>query len=154
MDGRKLGLYSDGINIISLALYVAVSLLFYFMFRPVNKFVSLIALIFSLLGCIFTACSLFNIEGLAFISPLIFFGPFCILIGYLILTSTFLPKFLGGLLLLAGIGWLTYLSPLVNYLSLYIKILGIAAEGSLMLWLIIMGVNVQRWKELDSEKNI
>jgi hypothetical protein len=49
---------------------------------------------------------------------------------------------------LAGLGWLAFLSPtLAHYLSLYIEGLGIFAEASLMLWLIVMGVNVQRWKE-------
>jgi hypothetical protein len=57
------------------------------------------------------------------------------------------------LLVLAGTGWLAYLTPLEKYLSLYIKILGILAEGVLMLWLIIMGVNVQRWKELAGQKS-
>jgi hypothetical protein len=46
------------------------------------------------------------------------------------------------------LGWLAYLFPtVVNNLSLYIKVLGIVTEASLMLWLLVMGVNVQRWKE-------
>jgi hypothetical protein len=49
---------------------------------------------------------------------------------------------------LAGLGWLAFLSPpLANHLSIYIKVLGILAEGALMLWLLVLGVNVQRWKE-------
>jgi hypothetical protein len=52
------------------------------------------------------------------------------------------------LMMLAGLGWLAFLSPpLVSHLSLYIKVLGILAEGALMLWLLVLGVNVQRWKE-------
>lgn len=144
---RNLALYGYTVNVISLALYIAVTLMFYYMFKPVNKYVSLLAAFFSLVGCIFTAFSLFHITSLSIISPLAFFGPFCMLIGYLILRSTFLPKIIGVLMVLAGIGWLAILTPLANYLSLYIKILGILAEASLMLWLIIMGVNIQRWKE-------
>jgi hypothetical protein len=29
----------------------------------------------------------------------------------------------------------------------YLEVLGVLAEGSLMLWLVVIGVNVQRWKE-------
>ena len=70
------------------------------------------------------------------------------LIGYLIFRSTFLPRLLGVLMALAGLGWLAFLSPAAaHYLSIYIEVLGIFAEASLMLWLIVMGVNIQRWKE-------
>jgi hypothetical protein len=49
---------------------------------------------------------------------------------------------------LAGLGWLAFLSPpLAKYLSVSIEILGILAEGLLMLWLLVKGVNVPRWKE-------
>jgi hypothetical protein len=47
----------------------------------------------------------------------------------------------------AGLGWLIFLSPLANYLFTFLKVLGFLAEASLMLWLIMKGVNVQRWKE-------
>jgi hypothetical protein len=40
--------------------------------------------------------------------------------------------------------------PLANYLSPYILVLGFLAELALMLWLLVMGVNVQRWKEQAS----
>jgi hypothetical protein len=46
----------------------------------------------------------------------------------------------------AGMGWLTFLSPpLANYLAP-----GILGEGALTLWLLVIGVNVQRWKEQAS----
>ena len=61
------------------------------------------------------------------------------------------PRILGVLMAFAGLGWLTFLSPpLANYLSPYIVVLGFLAELSLMLWLLVMGVNVQRWKEQAS----
>src|SRR5580692_1018446 len=37
--------------------------------------------------------------------------------------------------------------PLANFLSPYILVLGFLAELALMLWLLVMGVNVQRWKD-------
>ncbi len=82
---------------------------------------------------------------------LVFHGLYCILIGYLILGSTFLPRILGGLMAFAGLGWLTYLSnPLVYYLSPYNLASGLLEDVSVYLWLLVMGVNVQRWKEQAS----
>jgi Domain of unknown function (DUF4386) len=43
---------------------------------------------------------------------------------------------------------LPFLSPpLANYLSPYDTASGILGEASVFLWLLVMGVNVQRWKE-------
>jgi len=78
----------------------------------------------------------------------VFFGVYCLLIGYLIFKSAFLPRILGVLMAFAGLAWLTFLSPpLANSLTPYILVLGFVAEFALMLWLVLMGVNVQRWKE-------
>jgi Domain of unknown function (DUF4386) len=90
--------------------------------------------------------SLFHVAPYK-ISSLAFFGPYCLLIGYLIVRSTFLPRILGVLMALAGVGWLIFLSPLADLLSMYLKILGFIAEASLMLWLIVKGVNVQKWNQ-------
>jgi hypothetical protein len=141
----RLVLY-DAVSLISDVFYIAMTLLFYFMFKPVSRSLSLLAAFFSLLGCAVSVLGLFHLAPYK-ISPLIFFGPFCLLLGYLIFRSTFLPRILGVLLALAGVGWLIFLSPLAIHLSTYLKALGILAEGSLMLWLIVMGVNEQRWKE-------
>jgi hypothetical protein len=69
------------------------------------------------------------------------------LLGYLIFRSTFLPRILGVLMASAGLGWLIFLSPFANHLSTYLKVVGFVAEASLMLWLLVMGVNVPRWKQ-------
>jgi len=48
----------------------------------------------------------------------------------------------------AGLGWLTFLSsPLANYLFPYNMVPGLLGEGSLTLWLLVVGVNEQKWKE-------
>jgi hypothetical protein len=79
---------------------------------------------------------------------LVFDGPFQILIGYLIFRSTFLPRILGVLVALAGVGWLTFLwPPLAISLLTYLEVLGFLGEVPLMLWLLVMGVNAQHWNE-------
>jgi Domain of unknown function (DUF4386) len=173
---------SMAVGLIGTALYIAVTVLFYGLFKPVNKTVSLLAAFFSLVGCAIQALgSLFQVAPLVVLegSPylrvfkvdqlqavalmfiqlnvqaayiyLVFFGLFNLLIGYLIFKSTFLPRILGVLMALSGLGWLMFLSPrLANYLLAYIEILGIIAEASLMLWLLVKGVKVERWREQAS----
>jgi hypothetical protein len=132
------------------ACYIAVTLLFYYIFKPVNRSLSLLAALVSLLGCAVGPLSLF-VHAASHISPLVFFGFYCLLIGYLIFRSTFLPRILGALMAFAGLGWLTFLSPsLANHLSPYIFAPGMLGEGALTLWLLVKGVNAQRWQEQAS----
>ncbi len=148
--GGRLAAYGNATNLIATAFYVILTLLFYGMFKPVNRILSLIAALFSLAGCVVMTLGQFHVVPLS-MSPMLFFGPYCLLIGYLIFRSTFLPRILGVFMALAWLGWLAFLSPTVAHaLTLYIEVLGIFAEASLMLWLIVMGVNVQRWKEQSS----
>jgi hypothetical protein len=124
-----------------------VTLLFYDMFKPVNRSLSLLAAFFSLMGFAIGVLSLFHLAP-SHISPLVFFGFYCLLIGYLIFRSTFLPRILGALMAVGGLGRVTFLSPpLADHLSPYNLAPGILGEGSLTLWLLVIGVNVQRWKE-------
>lgn len=84
---------------------------------------------------------------------LVFFGCQCLVIGYLIVRSRFLPRVLGVLLAVGGASYIvnsfaSFLSPgSAAYLAPYILPAAIVGEGSLCLWLIVMGVNVQRWTE-------
>jgi Domain of unknown function (DUF4386) len=90
-----------------------------------------------------------RLNSYAFDIYLVFFGFWCVLIGYLIFRSTFLPRVLGVLLAISGLGWMTYLYPPLAY-HLFIPYIAVASalgEIPLELWLIVMGVNVQRWKE-------
>jgi hypothetical protein len=64
------------------------------------------------------------------------------------LGSRFLPRILGALMVLAGLGWLAFLIPQVaKHIGTGIEVLGVAAEGLLMLWLLALGVNVQKWQK-------
>ena len=139
----------DSVNFIAYAFYIAVTLLFYYLFKPVNRGLSLLAAVFSLMGCANDLLTLLNLTSYR-ISSLLLFGPYCLLLGYLIFRSTFLPRILGVLMAVAGLGWLIFLSPLAIHLSTFLKVVGFLAEMSLMLWLLMMGVNVRRWKEQAS----
>lgn len=147
--GRGRVVLFDAVSLIADAFYVAVTLRFYYMFKPVNRSLSLLAAFFSVVGCANDVLSLFKVAPYK-ISSLAFFGPFCFLIGYLIFRSTFLPRILGVLMALAGVCWLIFLFPFASPLSTYLTILGFLAEASLMLWLIVKGVNISRWKEQAS----
>ena len=93
-----------------------------------------------------------KLNQYAYNIDLVFFGLWCVLTGYLIFRSTFLPRILGVLLAISGLGWVTYLyPPLAYYLFMpYIAVASALGEIPLELWLIVMGVNAQRWKEQAS----
>jgi Domain of unknown function (DUF4386) len=139
-------------NLIAYAFYIAVTLLFYYLFKPVNRNLSLLAAFFSLLGCANDVLRFFNLAPYK-ISSLVFFGPYCLLIGYLIFRSTFPPRILGVLMAFAGLGWLIFLSPLTNHLSTYHKVLGFLAEASLMLWLIVKGVTFNDGRSRPAQRS-
>jgi len=139
----------DAVDLIAHAFYIAVSLLFYLLFKPVNKSISLLAAIFSFMGCANDLLDQFHLAPYQ-VDSLVFFGPYCLLLGYLILRSSFLPRALGVLLVLAGVGWLVIKLPFAKPLNIYLMVLGFIAEMSLMLWLIIKGVNVPKWQQQAS----
>ncbi len=142
------GVLSSALTTIATLCYLIVTLLLYDLLKPVNSAVALLAAVFGLAGC---AISLFHLAPIIHVRDLVFFGLQCVLVGYLIFKSTFLPRLLGVLLVLAGLGWLTFVSEsLVKALSPYNLIPGMIGEGALLLWLLVKGVNVQRWNESDS----
>ena len=74
------------------------------------------------------------------VNPLPLFGIYCILIGILIIKSTYVPRILGVLMAVGGIGWLTFVSSsLASQLSPYNYVPGIVGEGSLTIWLLVAG---------------
>lgn len=90
-----------------------------------------------------------KLYGPAYNVGLVFFGFYCLLIGYLVFRSSFLPRTVGILMVFAGLGWLTFLvPPLASYLSPHNRIPGVLGEASLTLWLLIMGVNAEKGIEV------
>jgi hypothetical protein len=103
-----------------------------------------------------------QLQGAAYLSlrmfdygymiALAFFGCFCLVIGYLILRSTFFPRLVGPLLITEGLCYLTnsfahFIAPAVGDRVFPFLLVSGLAEVSFCLTLLIAGVNVQRWKE-------
>jgi hypothetical protein len=169
--------------LIAVVCSIVLTALFYELFRPVNKGLSLTAAFVHLVGLAILAVSsllllaplvvlnsgqylsVFMVEQLHAVANLFlqlniqawnafiaFFGFYCIIIGYLIFRSTFMPRLIGVLMVFAGLGYLTFLLPMLAvYLSPYNLVPAAFGELSLMGWLLVKGVNVQRWKEQAGE---
>jgi len=113
----------------------------------VSRSISAIAAGFSLIGCALSILALLHLAP-SRPQPLVFFGCYCLLIGYLILRSTFLPRILGVLMAVGGLGWLTFISPALSaYLAPYNMVPGILGEATLTVWLLAAGVNSRCWNE-------
>jgi hypothetical protein len=87
---------------------------------------------------------------------LIFFGCACLVLGYLIFRSGYLPKAIGVLMQIAGFSYLTNSFALIlapafaNRIFPAVLVPAFVGKASLCLWLLVKGVNVQRWKEQAS----
>lgn len=168
---------STALNLMATLAYVAVVALIYLLFKPASRRLALLAALFGLVGCAiggfsgvfqlvplivlqsnsgaFTAAQLqelaylfVNVGGKAGNIGLVFFAFHCLLTGVLIVKSAFVPRAIGALMVIAGIGWFTFVwPPLANALAPYNMLPGMLGEGSLTLWLLVMGVNVERWRK-------
>lgn len=160
--------------------YVVVTALFYEIFKPVNRSVSILAACFSLTGCAVGAVStalqmsaLTVLNGANFLATftepqrqslaylmlklggggasLVFFAFYCLLIGWLVLRSTFMPRFVGVLMMIGGCGWMTFLwPPIGSGLAPLTMLPGIIGEAALTFWLLTRGVDSQRWDQQAS----
>lgn len=158
-------------------------LIFYDLFRVVNRRASVLLVYFSLLGTGIESVSLLGhfaplvllgkghtlnaftteqLQALAYVSlrmfehgfalALVFFGIYCLLIGYLILRSTFFPRLIGAMLAIEGVCYL--MNSFANFLAPefgarffpFLMVSGLA-EVSFCVCLILMGVNAERWYE-------
>lgn len=85
-------------------------------------------------------------------ASLIFFGWECLVLGYLIDRSGYFPKAIGVLMQIAGVCYLTnsfalLVAPTVAArLFPAILVPAFVGEASLCLWLLVRGVNAERWR--------
>jgi hypothetical protein len=137
------GAFATEAGLIGGLCYLVVTILLYQVFKPVHAGLSLLAAAVSLAGIVCGAL------GFTTDNSIVIFGVYCLLIGYLSLKSSFVPRVVGVLMVCAGLGWLTFLSPrLVTALSPYILAPGMIGEGALTIWLLagnsrMTGVEVQ-----------
>lgn len=149
--------------LVTLACDTAVALIFYTLLKPVSRALSLTALIFRLIFVAmmtFASLNYFGVLDLArgahsaqafdavYALALVPFGVHCLLTGYLIYRSKFLARFVGILLIVAGLAYVTFASPwFIHQAYPYILIPGALGEGVLTLWLLIGGLDGERWAE-------
>ena len=171
--------------LIEMSAQMAQTVLLFYLLKPVNRRIATVALVFGLVGCtvkmvsrIFYLAPLFilNQSGIGALTAeqlpavslillivndhgagvaLWFFGLETVLEGWLILRSTFLPRWLGVLTIIAGVGWLTWVSPTLGYAAFNIVAL-VALVGSIVTigWLLVKGVDVERWRAVAATEAI
>lgn len=141
-------------NLLATGFYVVVVVLFCALFKPVHRGVSMVAAVVGLVGCVFGALGSFQIVPLG-INSLAIFGVYCLLIGWLIFRSTFLPRVLAVMMAIGGVGWLTFASPtLAKDLAPWNMLPGFIGEAALTLWLLAKGVDADRWREQESAASV
>src|SRR5215467_4989070 len=180
---RSLFQASFTIYMIEMACQIAMTALFYFLLRPVNRSVALVAAFLNLAGCViktfsrlFYVAPLFVLGGAHYLTvfdaeqlqalallflnlndhgaamALAFFGFESLLNGYLIFRSPFLPRILGILSMLGGLGWLSFLYPPLGYsVFLYVAVFALLGSAAMIFWLIVFGVDEQLWRERANE---
>ena len=182
-------LYRFGLvaHIIVLPCNIPLALIFYDLFKVVNRRLALLVVFFTLVGTAVEGANLLNqfaplmllgsghylsvftpeqLQALAYM-PLdpqamsyniqqIFYAGYLLVAGYLVFRSTFLPRIVGVLLAIGALCYLTYsfadfLAPgFAAHLVPYIQLPSGVGELSLCLWLLVMGVNAERWKKQAS----
>ena len=96
------------------------------------------------------------LSGIDYSLHTVFFGFDILCAAYLVLRSTFLPRAIGVLLAIDGLAYLVYsfadfLVPgFAAQLVPWIQFPALLGEGSLCLWLLVLGVDVERWNQAAS----
>ncbi|HEX6719524.1 MAG TPA: DUF4386 domain-containing protein [Pyrinomonadaceae bacterium] len=164
--------------LIEMVAQVAQTALWYVLLRPVNRSIALTGTFIDLAGGVIKAFArVFYIVPLwVLASPLLraftpeqvesialvllqinnrgaatasaFFGFSITLRGYLIFRSTFMPRWLGVLTMISGLGWLTYLyPPLASRAFLPVVLFTLSSLALLIVWLLFFGVSEEKWHD-------
>ena len=138
-------------NLLGAAVYFAVTAMLYLLYKPVSRTGSLVTALFSFGALTIGVLSDFGVVRSP-INTLVLFGAYCIGLGCLTLNATFLPRAVGVLLIVAGLGWLTYVHPpLAKRLGALAMAPGMVGEGALTFWLLAAGVDPERWRAQSTQ---
>lgn len=131
---------SDQMTIAAAVDYAIVAILLGRLFEPAGRAFSWGVAAIGLAGCALSAAGPLHL----FTSPvnaLAVFGLYCIGLGTLVMRSHLMPRFIGVLLVLGGISWLTFADPsLTQRLAPWNMAPGGIAELILTLYLLLFGV--------------
>ena len=183
-------LYRSGLaaHVVVTVTNVPLALIFYELFKVVNRRVALLAAFFILVATAIEAASLVNefaplvllgdgsdtgalpaaqLQGLAAMHSqladvsytiyTVFFGLDILCLSYLVLRSRLLPLAIAVLLAVDGLAYLVYsftdfLAPsLAASLTPWIQLPPPVAEGAFALWLLVFGINLERWTKRSDE---
>lgn len=166
------GLWRIGIagEIVLLASALALALILYILLRPVSRHLAALAVLFNLIAIAIegtatvalaaavlpaatdgTVILLIRSHSLGFGIGLVFFGVECVILGILVAGSGYIPKWIGILMLIAGVCYvvnsfaLILSPPLSSRLFPAILLPALAAELSLAVWLLVRGVRSDQW---------
>src|SRR2546421_11401526 len=182
-------LYRSGLvaHVLVTVTNVPLALIFYELFKVVNRRLALLDVFFILVATALKAAGIINqfaplvllgsgpstsalpaaqLQALAYLPTVlsgihysihtVFFGFDIIIFAYLVLRSTFLPRAIAVLLAIDGLAYLVYsftnlLAPgFAAQLVPWIQLPALIGEGSLCLWLLVAGVDAERWTERAS----
>jgi uncharacterized protein DUF4386 len=150
---------------------IGLALILFVLLRPVDRGIALLAMLFNVVSiAIEGAAALYlmaaligvdngvtwqalaiEVHSYGFAAALIFFGIECIILGYLIFKSWFLPRALGVLMAIAGVCYLsnsyamTIAPDFAARLLPAILVPPFVGEASLALWLLIRGIDPKKW---------
>lgn len=84
-----------------------------------------------------------------FVLAHLFFGLWLFPMGYLVIKSGFVPKVIGFFLLIAGVGYVVDFTLFFLFPDITVTVSEYTFVGEvlLLLWLLVMGVNVERWQQ-------
>jgi hypothetical protein len=79
---------------------------------------------------------------------LAFFGFSTLVQGWLVYKSGFLPRWLGVIEMIGGLGWLAFLSPPLGMrVFIYVALWALIGVAATIGWLLTVGIDEQRWRQ-------
>jgi hypothetical protein len=177
-------------HIVALPTNVGLALIFYELFKIVSRRLAMLVVFFTLVGTAVEGANVVNqftplvllagraasgltadqlqalmsaplgLQAIGYDVQQVIYSGYLLAAGCLIVRSTFLPRFLGILLVVGALCYLVYsfadlLAPaFAARLVPYIQAPSGVAELSLSLWLLVVGVSTRRWHERANAERI